>query len=173
MQWGLPYHRPFLWLLCVINIYHENVATLHQGSIGKQVCMEIEYDESSKEVVCYRQFVLCPTDRSAIRAFNKKFGQALMKPAIKLHDRLKQFPTAEDYNAIYGTTENRIELKKSTGKKDPLILKVRVSGSMRKFFNHIVNDKGDFLLKKDWEGNFSFVKRIFVIAINNHKYEDV
>ena len=97
-----------------------------------------------------------------------------MKPAIRLHDRLKQFPTAKDYNTIYGTTENRIEIKKKDARdKDPLILKVRVSGSMRKFFNHIINDKGDFLLKKDWDGNFGSVKRIFVIAINNHKYEDV
>ena len=136
--------------------------------------MEIVYDQSSKEVDCYCRFVLDPNNRMAMRAFNKRFGKELMTPAKKMHDRLTQCLSAENYNALYGTSENRIELKKGgVGKMDPLILKVRVSGSVRKFFNHIINDKGNLLLKKDWDGNFRSVERIFVIAVNKHNYDDV
>ena len=73
--------------------------------------MVIEYG-NSKEIKCYRDFVLSPDNRSASRAFSKTFGVALMEPAKKLHDRLKSFISAGAYNAIYGKTDNRIEKNK-------------------------------------------------------------
>lgn len=42
--------------------------------------MNIEYG-SSKEVKCYRDFVLNPDNRNASRAFSKTFGANLMEPA--------------------------------------------------------------------------------------------
>ena len=52
--------------------------------------MVINYGKS-KEVQCYRDFVLNPEDRGAQRAFSKTFGQDLMKPARRLHDPLQEF----------------------------------------------------------------------------------
>ena len=73
--------------------------------------MVIEYSKN-KQVKCYRDFVMEPDNFEARRAFNKTFGRELMEPAKKLHDRLKQFPSAGDYNKVFGKSDNRIELKK-------------------------------------------------------------
>ena len=131
--------------------------------------MVIEYS-NSKEVKCYRDFVLNPSDRDASRAFSKTFGAPLMEPAKKLHDRLVQYVSAGAYNAKYGSTDNRIELKQGCANKEPLILKVRIGRGPRKFFNHQIDDLGTFLLTKDWNGDFNSVTTIYVIAINNHDY---
>lgn len=131
--------------------------------------MKIEYG-TSKEIKCYRDFVQNPDDRSACRAFSKMFGKNWMAPAKKLHDRLKNYPTAADYNKDYGRTDNRIELKVGVADKKPLILKVRISGGPRKFFNHLL-DNGECLLKKDWQGDFSTINTILVIEVNNHNYD--
>ena len=56
--------------------------------------MNIEYG-SSKEVKCYRDFVLNPDNRNASRAFSKTFGANLMEPAKKLHDRLRKYVQLE------------------------------------------------------------------------------
>ena len=61
--------------------------------------MNIEYG-SSKEVKCYRDFVLNPDNRNASRAFSKTFGANLMEPAKKLHDRLRKYVSAGAYNAV-------------------------------------------------------------------------
>lgn len=71
--------------------------------------MNIEYG-SSKEVKCYRDFVLNPDNRNASRAFSKTFGANLMEPAKKLHDRLRKYVSAGAYNAMFGQTDNRIEI---------------------------------------------------------------
>lgn len=100
-----------------------NSLPLHR--ITNYVGMVIEYD-NSKEVKCYRDFVLNTDNRSASRAFSKVFGVNLMEPAKKLHDRLKRYVSAGAYNIVFGQTDNRIELKQGCGKNEPLILKVRV-----------------------------------------------
>ena len=131
--------------------------------------MVIEYS-NSKDVKCYRDFVLNPSDRGASRAFSKTFGAPLMEPAKKLHDRLVQYVSAGAYNAKYGSTDNRIELKQGCANKEPLILKVRIGRGPRKFFNHQIDDLGTLLLTKDRNGDFNSVTTIYVIAINNHDY---
>lgn len=130
--------------------------------------MIIEYC-NSKEVKCYRDFVQNPSDRKALRAFSKTFGDALMEPAKKLHDRLIQYASAGTYNSIYGNTDNRIELKQGCADKNPLIFKVRVGRGPRKFFYHELED-GSHLLKKNWTGDFDSITKVYVIAINNHDY---
>lgn len=131
--------------------------------------MVIKYS-NSKEVECYRDFVLNPSDRKALRAFSKTFGAMLMEPAKKLHDRLVQYASAGAYNAIFGSTDNRIEIKQGCADKNPLILKVRVGRGPRKFFHHQIDDDGNLLLTKHWSGDFNSVTTIYVIAINNHDY---
>lgn len=134
--------------------------------------MNIEYS-SSKEVKCYRDFVTNPDNRNASRAFSKTFGANLMEPAKKLHDRLKKYVSAGAYNAIFGKTDNRIEIKQGCGKKDPLILKVRVGRGPRKFFNHIIDEEKNLLLTQDWQGDFNSITTIYVIAVNNHDYNNI
>ena len=134
--------------------------------------MVIEYGHS-KEVKCYRDFVLNPDNRNAARAFSKTFGVNLMEPAKKLHDRLRKYASAGAYNAIYGSTANRIEIKQGCKKKEPLILKVRVGQGPRKFFNHIVDDEKNLLLTQDWQGDFNSIMTIYVIAVNNHDYNNI
>lgn len=134
--------------------------------------MNIEYG-SSKEVECYRDFVLNPDNRNASRAFSKTFGANLMEPAKKLHDRLRKHISAGTYNAIFGQTDNRIEIKQGCSKKEPLILKVRVGLSSRKFFNHIIDEKKNLLLTQDWKGDFNSITTIYVIAVNNHDYNNI
>jgi hypothetical protein len=134
--------------------------------------MIIEYNDS-KEVRCYRDFVLNPDNRAAARAFSKTFGSDLMAPAKRLHDRLKQYASAGAYNSMFGQTDNRIELKQGCARKDPLILKVRVGRGPRKFFNHLLEDGESLLLTQDWQGDFNSITRIYVISINNHDYNKV
>lgn len=124
---------------------------------------------TSKEVKCYRDFVQNPDDRSSVRAFVKMFGKPLLEPAKRLHDRLTTYSSAGDYNKDYGTTDNRIELKLGVADKKPLVLKVRVGKGPRKFFHQIINEN-EFLIKKDWEGDFNSVTTIYVIEVNNHDY---
>lgn len=134
--------------------------------------MKIDYS-NAKEVKCYRDFVLNPEDRRCARAFSKTFGNNLMEPAKKLHDRLNQYPDAGAYNAMFGQSDNRIELKQSTAGKAPLVLKVRIGRGPRKFFNQIIDSEGTLLLTKDWTGDFQSVRHIYIIAINNHDYKSV
>lgn len=133
--------------------------------------MDIKYDGGSKSVVCYRDYVQSPDDRSAARAFRKKFGENLMSPAIKLHERFLNYSSAGSYNAMYGSTDNRIEIKRAVKDRDALVLKVRVDRSYRKFFNHLKEDSV-ILLKKDWQGDFNAVTVIFVTDVNNHDYNN-
>lgn len=131
--------------------------------------MVIEYS-NKKEIKCYRDYVLNPSDRQASRAFSKTFGVNLMEPAKKLHDRLVQYDSVGAYNAKYGSTDNRIELKQGCADKDQLILKVRISQDMRKFFNQQIDGLGTPLLKKNWDGDFNSITTICVVAINKHNY---
>ncbi len=134
--------------------------------------MVIEYSDS-KDVKCYSNFVINPEDRKASKAFSKTFGANLMKPAKKLHDRLTQYVSAGAYNAEYGRTDNRIEIKQGCKKNEPLIFKVRISLETRKFFNSIINSEKELLLTQDWHGDYSSIKTIYVIAVNNHDYNSI
>lgn len=134
--------------------------------------MDIEYG-NSKEVKCYRDFVTNPEDRSAMKAFTKMFGKNLMEPAQRLHERFVGCKSAGEYNHKFGNAKNRIELKKDCRNNDPLILKIRIGLSYRKFFNHIVDNEDSLLLKRDWSGDFNSVTTIYVIAVNNHDYDSV
>ncbi len=133
--------------------------------------MDIRYDGGSKSVVCYRDYVQAPDDRIAARAFRKRFGENLMSPAIKLHERFLKYPSAGSYNAMYGSTDNRIEIKRAVRDRDALVLKVRVDRSYRKFFNHL-HDGAVRLLRKDWKGDFDAITVIFVTDVNNHDYNN-
>lgn len=131
--------------------------------------MHILFKET-KENRCYEDFVNDPSDRKKMRAFNKIYG-AIGDEAVKLHKRLDKFETVAAYNKIYGLTNNRIETKSGLKDKDPFILKVRVTGSYRKFFYHVIDmNEMNFLKKKDWKGQFEEVSNIFIIAVNNHDY---
>ena len=134
--------------------------------------MDIKYDDSSKAVRCYRDYVQSSADRTAARAFRKRFGEALMSAAVKLHERLLKYPDAGTYNAIYGSTDNRIEIKRAVKEREALVLKVRVDRSYRKFFNHMIEDSNNVLLKKDSQGDFNAIKVIFVTDVNNHDYSN-
>lgn len=96
-----------------------------------------------------------------------------MEPAKKLHDRLRRYVSAGAYNAMFGQTDNRIEIKQGCAKKDPLILKVRVGRGPRKFFNHITDEEKNLLLTQDWQGDFNSIMTIYVIAVNNHDYNNI
>lgn len=133
--------------------------------------MDIRF-KSSKECKCYQAFVEDPTNRANRRAFEKNFG-GIAEESVKLHKRLLSFTNAGAYNKIYGGTTNRIEIKRGERKENPLILKTRVTGSWRKFFHHIATDAGDFLLVKDWIGNFDAISIIYIIDVNNHDYNAV
>lgn len=133
--------------------------------------MKIEF-KSTKVCKCYQAFVDDPTNRTKRRAFGKMFG-GIEDESVKLHKRLLSFADAGAYNKIFGGTSNCIELKRGEKKGDPLILKTRVTGSWRKFFHHITTETGEFLLVKDWNGNFNAVSTIYVIDINNHDYKAV
>ncbi len=131
--------------------------------------MNIKYS-NYKDVECYRDFVLNPDDRICSRNFSKRFGVSLMEPAIKLHDRLVNYYSVGDYNAVYGRTENRIEIKKATHSKEPMVFKVRVGRVVRKFFNQIINENNDLLITSDWKGDFDSIRTIYITSVNNHNY---
>lgn len=130
--------------------------------------------KNTKENKCYHEFVEDPSDRKKMRAFNKTFGSTIGDESVKLHKRIKQYATAADYNKVYGLTDNRIETVTGIKEKDPFILKVRVTGSYRKFFHYITDlDSLCFLKKKEWTGRFDLVSDIYVIEVNKHDYKAV
>lgn len=131
--------------------------------------MTVNY-ATTKEMQCYKDFVNNPTDKVARRAFTKMFPASWAQPAIKLHNRLCDFLNAEDYNKVFGRTDNRIEIKSGGQGKEPLVLKVRVGLGARKFFYHI-NPEQEPTLRKNWTGNFSLIETILVIKVNNHNYD--
>lgn len=110
-----------------------------------------------------------PEDRKKRRNFTKDYND-ICEAAVKLHERLLSYKTAEDYNKVYGKTDNRIEKKQGGKNKDNLILKTRVTGSVRKFFYH-ENEDSNFVKVEEWDGNFVNVTHIYVIAVTPHDYD--
>lgn len=125
--------------------------------------------KNTKELKCYKEFVEHPTDRKALRIFLKYFPKEITSDCVRRHELMKQFNTALDYNRVYGNTANRIEKKDGIKQNNSLVLKVRVSGSWRKFFYMVCSD-GNCLLTKDWIGHFEEVKSILIIDVNKHDY---
>lgn len=134
--------------------------------------MNLQY-ANTKEVECYKNYVLHPEDRKNQRAFCKHFDISLMEKAKRLHDRLQRCKDVGDYNKTFGGN-NRIELKQGSKNNEPLVLKVRIDKSYRKFFNHIIgNTKEELLLTSDWQGNFKLIESIYVIGVNKHDYKSI
>lgn len=127
--------------------------------------MNISY---KKDVKTYQDFVENPDDRKKRRAFTREYND-ICEAAVKLHERLLFYETAEDYNKVFGKTDNGIEKKQGCKNKDCLILKTRVSGSVRKFFYH-ENEDSNFVKVEEWDGNFANVTHIYVIAVTPHDY---
>jgi len=130
--------------------------------------MLIEF-KNTKELKCYKDFVEHPTDRKALRAFLKYYPKEIAQDCARRYELMKQYASALEYNQVFGGTTNRIEKKDGTKQNNPLVLKVRVSGSWRKFF-YTFTEADSFLLTKDWVGQFDEVKSIYVIDVNKHDY---
>lgn len=130
--------------------------------------MQIAF-KNTKELKCYKELVEHPTDRKALHFFLKYFPKDIMIDCIRRYEQMKQFDTVSDYNRVFGSTTNRIEKKDGTRQNNPVVLKVRVSGSWRKFF-YTICENNDHLLTKDWKGQFDEVKRIYIIDVNKHDY---
>lgn len=133
--------------------------------------MEIQY-ANTKEVECYKNYVLDPANRKNVRAFSKMFGIPLLDKAKKLHDRLKQCNNVGEYNSIV-SGDNKIEIKQGCKDNECLIFKVRLDRSYRKFFNYIKDGRAERLLKKDWQGDFKIIRILYVVAINKHDYKSI
>ena len=101
--------------------------------------MNVQFKETKTNKI-YEDFVNEPTDRKKQRAFSKQFGNQIASEAVKLHQRLLAYPTAGAYNKDYGLTKNRVETKSGVKNNDPMIFKVRVTGSWRKFFNNVIDE---------------------------------
>ena len=134
--------------------------------------MNVQFRDTKTNKI-YEEFVNEPTDRKKQRAFSKQFGNQITSEAVKLHQRLQAYPTAGAYNKDYGQNANRIETKSGVRNNDAMIFKVRVTGSWRKFFNKVIDDEGNLLLKRDWDGEFGTIVDIYVIDVNNHEYDAV
>lgn len=128
---------------------------------------------SDKDVKCFMAFVEDPTNVKKMRAFCRRFEAAWATEAVQLHNRLVASTDADHYNRLYGQPKNCIEIKLGTRDNDPKIFKVRIGQGPRKFFHQIKNDDGEFLLTKEWAGEFQKITHLYVIAVNNHDYKAV
>lgn len=128
---------------------------------------------NDKAVKCFMAFVEDPTYIKKKRAFGKHFGITIAPEAVKLHNRLAAADNAEQYNSLYSQSQNGIETVQGIKDNDPKIFKVRINRGYRKFFHHVKNEQGNFLLTKDWQGQFSAITHIYVSEINLHDYKAV
>lgn len=126
--------------------------------------MVIDFDDRKCEI--YKNYVLNPEDRSALKAFKKKFN-TLDKQVLNLHNRLISAKNGRIYNTLYGI-DNRIELKSGCRHNDPQIFKTRINKSYRKFFLHKYLD--EYCITRLWDGCFENITHIFVTDINKHDY---
>lgn len=125
--------------------------------------------KNTKENKVYRNFVDNPLDRKALRAFCAVYPSAIADEAVKLHKRLIYYPTAADYNKVYGGTLNGIETMQGRKDNKPFVLKARITQGYRIFFHHLIGDS-DFLLTRNWCGDFCAIEKIHIIEANKHNY---
>lgn len=136
--------------------------------------MEIEFS-SCKTCDAFKQLMANPTERKAIKNFNKFFNQAILKASIKVYQKLKSSENAHIYNSTT-SGNNKIELVSGIKKKEPVVLKVRIQDSYRKFFNFYQSDTSgskDFCTVQNWQGQFNDVSNIYVLEVNKHDYSKV
>ena len=132
--------------------------------------MQITFD-NNRDMKCYENFVKNPLDRTYRRKFWKVFSDEIADEAVKRYDLMKKFPSASDYNQVYGASDNRIEIKRGTKDKEPLVFKVRISRSYRKFFYMIAQSGTDlYLRKQEWVGQFNELTNVHIFEVNKHEY---
>jgi len=133
--------------------------------------MEITFDQN-KHCEAYQELVENPENRESIKKFSKIFDRNIAKAAIKVHNKMKIAPNAHVYN-ITASINNRIELKSGIPHKDPVVLKIRIQDSYRKFFYFCdcsSQDEPVFNLTKDWCGQFKNISKVHVYEVNKHDY---
>ncbi|WP_264566187.1 hypothetical protein [Flavobacterium sp. N3904] len=116
-----------------------------------------------------------PTDRQAAKTFNKIYNQSILKSSIKVYQKLKSCDNALIYNQTT-SGDNKIEKVSGVKDKNPVVLKVRIQDSYRKFFHfYETNTFGeeDLSITKNWVGQYSTVNNILVFEINKHDYSAV
>lgn len=128
--------------------------------------MDVLFD-NTKPCKIYQNFVLNRSDRKAQKDFFKTFNK-IDKSAIKIYDRLILSENGKKYNDM-SSCDNKIELKSGCRDNSPQEFKVRIDRAYRKFFLYLLCSE-EYCLKKDWNGCFEEIKRIFVIDINKHDY---
>ncbi|MFY0483784.1 hypothetical protein ACI6PS_14385 [Flavobacterium sp. PLA-1-15] len=133
--------------------------------------MEIKFS-NTKECTAFEQLMINPTDRKAIKNFTKNYNQTILKASIKVYQKLSSCDNALLYNQTT-TGLNRIEIASGVKDKNPVVLKIRIQDSYRKFFNFFeTNTSGieDLCIVKNWIGQFNKVSKIYVFDINKHDY---
>lgn len=128
--------------------------------------MEVLYGES-KDCKAFKEFVENAESRQALKKFRKSFESHIAKAAVKLHKKILHSENAKVYN-LTATHNNKIEKKTNVPDKEPVVLKVRIQDSYRKFFYFY--DGFEFGLTKDWTGQFENVDKIHVYEVNKHDY---
>lgn len=129
--------------------------------------MEVAFSDN-KNCNAFQGLMSNPTDRQAIKGFCKFYNKELLKPSIKVYQRLVSSENGLIYNQTT-TGHNRIELVSGRKDKQSLVLKVRIQGDYRKFFNFYQNDT-NFCTVEEWEGQFNGIRKIYVLDVNKHDY---
>ncbi|OAV75848.1 hypothetical protein Barb7_00499 [Bacteroidales bacterium Barb7] len=132
--------------------------------------MNITYEEN-KACVCFKELVENPLDRSCSKRFTKIFNHDIIQACIRLHERFVAAETAADYNKMYGSGQNRIEVKEGTKNKDDLVLKVRITDAYRKFFHAMESSGEGMVIRENWKGQFADIRNIHVFDVNKHEYK--
>ena len=135
--------------------------------------MELTY-ANNKDCSAYENLMNNPSDRVALKSFTKVFSAEVVKPSIKLDQRLKSSTNAKIFNQNY-PGDNSINLLGGVKDKDPLVLKVRIQDAYRKFFNFYDKESsdgdGEFCVTKLWVGQFEKVEKLYIYEINKHNYK--
>lgn len=136
--------------------------------------MEIEFSKD-KSCSAFEELMNNPEDRKSLKKFNKLFDSTIMKASINVYQKLKSSKSALIYNQTT-SNKNRIELVTGKGKKETLVLKVRINSDYRKFFYFYQTDtlgNEEFCTKEQWIGQFDDVCKIYVFSVNKHDYSIV
>lgn len=136
--------------------------------------MEITFDQN-KHCEAYQEFVENPESRASVKKFSRIFDAKITSAALKIHNKMKIADNAHVYN-LTASHNNKIELLSGVPHKDPVVLKIKIQDSYRKFFYFCDNSSQDepaFSLTKDWCGQFKNIFKIHVYEVNKHDYSKV
>lgn len=128
--------------------------------------MNIEY-KNDKKLKIYRDYVCNPSPES-LRMFRKHFNNINADSVLKLHNRLCSYENIAIYNTVF-QGKNSIQQMEGVNDNDNFILKVRVDGDWRKFFNCFCEEH-NLLKKKDFKGQYNEICSIYVTDVNKHNY---